>query len=89
VVSFAESLAFLSLLVPGWAVMVGAGALAGSGMLDPWPVIVGAIFGDSLSPAAPAEGRNGPGERHAIGDWLLVSIAGHVRQLDLRPGRAG
>src|SRR4051812_43761665 len=53
VVSFAESLAFLSLLVPGWAVMVGAGALAGSGMLDPWPVtlgaILGAIFGDSLS----------------------------------------
>ena len=53
VVSFAESLAFLSLLVPGWAIMVGAGALAGTGVLDPWPVVLGAvlgaIFGDSVS----------------------------------------
>src|SRR3954463_4393356 len=53
VVSFAESLAFLSLLVPGWAIMVAAGALAGSGVLDPWPVVLGAIpgavFGDSVS----------------------------------------
>jgi len=52
-VAFAESLAFLSLLVPGWAIMVGAGALAGSGVLDPWPVVLGAIpgavLGDSLS----------------------------------------
>jgi membrane protein DedA with SNARE-associated domain len=52
-VSFAESLAFLSLLVPGWAIMVAAGALAGSGVLNPWPVvlgaIVGAILGDSVS----------------------------------------
>jgi membrane protein DedA with SNARE-associated domain len=52
-VAFAESLAFLSLLVPGWAIMVAAGALAGSGVLNPWPVvlgaIVGAILGDSLS----------------------------------------
>nr|ALS89394.1 SNARE associated Golgi protein [uncultured bacterium] len=33
--------------------MVAAGALAGSGVLDPWPVvigaIIGAIFGDSVS----------------------------------------
>jgi membrane protein DedA with SNARE-associated domain len=52
-VAFAESLAFLSLLVPGWAIMVAAGALAGSGMLNPWPVVLGAIpgavLGDSLS----------------------------------------
>jgi membrane protein DedA with SNARE-associated domain len=52
-VAFAESLAFLSLLVPGWGIMVAAGALAGSGVLDPWPVVLGAIpgavFGDSIS----------------------------------------
>src|SRR3954467_13320438 len=52
-VSFAESLAFLSLLVPGWAIMVGAGVLAGSGVLNPWPVglraLLGAVLGDSLS----------------------------------------
>lgn len=53
VVAFAESLAFLSLLVPGWGIMVAAGALAGSGVLDPWPVVLGAIpgavLGDSVS----------------------------------------
>jgi membrane protein DedA with SNARE-associated domain len=53
VVAFAESLAFLSLLVPGWAIMVAAGALAGSGVLNPWPVVLGAIagaiLGDGLS----------------------------------------
>jgi membrane protein DedA with SNARE-associated domain len=53
VVAFAESLAFLSLLVPGWGIMVAAGALAGSGMIDPWPVVLGAIpgavFGDTVS----------------------------------------
>jgi membrane protein DedA with SNARE-associated domain len=52
-VAFAESLAFLSILVPGWGIMVAAGALAGSGVLDPWPVVIGAIpgavFGDSIS----------------------------------------
>src|SRR3954447_23795732 len=53
VVSFTESLAFLSLLVPGWGIMVAAGALAGSGILNPWPVVLGAIpgaiLGDSVS----------------------------------------
>src|SRR5690348_697671 len=66
-VSFAESLAFLSLLVPGWGIMVAAGALAGSGVLDPWPVvigaIIGAIFGDSVS--------------YGIGRYLGHSVANY------------
>lgn len=51
--AFAESMAFLSLLVPFTAMIVGAGALVRSGALDPWIVIpwgvAGAAFGDSVS----------------------------------------
>lgn len=53
VLAFAESMAFLSLLVPFTAMIVGAGALVGAGTLDPWIVIpwgiAGASFGDSVS----------------------------------------
>ncbi|EJW09838.1 Putative membrane protein [Rhodovulum sp. PH10] len=51
--AFAESLAFLSLLVPAWAALVGIGALIGLGSLEFWPVwvagAVGAALGDWLS----------------------------------------
>jgi membrane protein DedA with SNARE-associated domain len=51
--AFAESIAFLSLLVPFTAMIVGAGALVGAGTLDPWIVIpwgiAGAVFGDAVS----------------------------------------
>ena len=51
--AFAESMAFISLLVPFTAMIVGAGALVGSGALDPWIVIpwgiAGASIGDAVS----------------------------------------
>jgi membrane protein DedA with SNARE-associated domain len=51
--AFGESLAFISLIVPAWAALVGIGVLIGSGSLDFWPVWVaasiGAAFGDWLS----------------------------------------
>ena len=51
--AFAESLAFLSLVVPAWAVLVAVGALAGSIGLPLWPIIaaatLGAAAGDWLS----------------------------------------
>lgn len=51
--AFAESLAFLSLLVPFTAMMVAAGTLIGAGKLDAWIVlpwgIAGAIAGDAVS----------------------------------------
>ncbi len=51
--AFAESLAFVSLLVPFTAMMVGAGALIGAGTLDAWVVIpwgiAGAASGDAVS----------------------------------------
>ncbi len=51
--AFAESMAFLSLLVPFTAMIIAAGALVGSGALDPWIVIpwgiAGAALGDAVS----------------------------------------
>jgi membrane protein DedA with SNARE-associated domain len=53
VLAFAESLAFISLLVPAWGALVAMGALIKSGGLDFWPVWVagalGAAGGDWLS----------------------------------------
>jgi membrane protein DedA with SNARE-associated domain len=51
--AFGESLAFISLLIPAWAALVGIGVLISSGNLNFWPVWVagslGAAFGDWLS----------------------------------------
>lgn len=51
--AFAESMAFLSLLVPFTAMIVASGALLASGTLDPWVIIpwgiLGACLGDAVS----------------------------------------
>jgi membrane protein DedA with SNARE-associated domain len=53
VLAFGESLAFISLLLPAWAALVGIGVLIASGNLSFWPVwvaaSVGAALGDWLS----------------------------------------
>ncbi len=53
VVSFGESLAFISFAFPGTSVLIAAGALISAGDLQLWPVLAGAIggavIGDSLS----------------------------------------
>lgn len=50
---FAESLAFISLLIPAWAALVGIGTLIGASDLNFWPIWVagsiGAALGDWLS----------------------------------------
>src|SRR3979411_1532189 len=50
---FAESLAFISLLVPDWAALVGIGALISASDLNFWPIgtagALGAAAGDWLS----------------------------------------
>jgi membrane protein DedA with SNARE-associated domain len=48
VLAFGESLAFVSLLFPAWAVLVGIGALIGSGNLDFWPIWIAASIGAGL-----------------------------------------
>ena len=51
--AFAESVAFVSLLVPFTAMIVASGTLIASGTLDPWIIIpwgiAGASFGDAVS----------------------------------------
>jgi len=51
--AFAESMAFLSLLVPFTAMILASGALVGAGTLDPWIIlpwgIAGASLGDAVS----------------------------------------
>ena len=51
--AFGESLAFISLILPAWAALVGIGALVGAGGLDFIPIwvagSVGAALGDWLS----------------------------------------
>jgi membrane protein DedA with SNARE-associated domain len=51
--AFAESLAFISLLIPAWGALVALGALVGSSGLSFWPIWIagalGAAFGDWLS----------------------------------------
>lgn len=53
VLAFCESLAFISLLVPAWGVLVALGAMLSAGEIRFWPVwlaaAVGAAFGDWLS----------------------------------------
>jgi membrane protein DedA with SNARE-associated domain len=53
VLCFAESLAFISLLIPAWAALVGIGALISASGLNFWPIwvagAVGAALGDWLS----------------------------------------
>ena len=50
---FAESLAFISLLIPAWAALVGIGAMISASHLNFWPIWIagalGAAFGDWLS----------------------------------------
>ncbi len=46
--SFGESLAFISILVPAWAALVGIGGLIGAGALPFWPIWAAAAIGASL-----------------------------------------
>lgn len=64
--TFAESLVLVGLLVPATAIMLLIGGLAGAGLVDPLPVVAGAILGAVLGDVASyAIGRRlGPGIVH-------------------------
>ncbi len=53
VLAFGESLAFVSLFIPAWAILVGIGALINASGIPFWPILiaaaVGAAAGDWLS----------------------------------------
>ncbi len=46
--AFGESVAFVSLFVPAWAIIVSAGALSEAGAIPFWPALVGATAGAGL-----------------------------------------
>lgn len=46
--AFAESLAFISLLIPAWGALVAIGALIGTSGVSFWPVWIGAALGAAL-----------------------------------------
>jgi membrane protein DedA with SNARE-associated domain len=48
VLAFAESLAFVSLVVPAWAALVAIGALVGPNGLSFWPVWIGGALGAAM-----------------------------------------
>jgi membrane protein DedA with SNARE-associated domain len=71
--AFGESLAFISLLIPAWAALVGIGVLISKGGVSFWPVwiagSIGAALGDWLSywvglKVGPAVGQLWPLSRH-------------------------
>jgi membrane protein DedA with SNARE-associated domain len=73
VLAFGESLAFISLLIPAWAILVAMGALIGETGISFWPILVagavGAALGDWLSywigiKVGPAVGKMWPLSRN-------------------------
>jgi membrane protein DedA with SNARE-associated domain len=46
--AFGESVAFVSLFVPAWAIIVSAGALSEAGVIPFWTALVGATAGAAL-----------------------------------------
>lgn len=46
--AFGESLAFISLLLPAWAALVGIGALIETAGIDFWPMLTAAALGAAL-----------------------------------------
>lgn len=52
-IAFAESLAFVGILIPGWALLVGIGSLIGSDLIGFYPTLIGvylgAVLGEYLS----------------------------------------
>jgi membrane protein DedA with SNARE-associated domain len=48
VLAFGESLAFISLLLPAWAALVGMGALITAGEINFWPIWIAAALGAAL-----------------------------------------
>lgn len=49
--TFAESLAILSLVVPAWALIIAFGPLIGSAGIDFWPILIAAALGATLGDA--------------------------------------
>ena len=45
IIAFAESMAIIGLLIPGWVLLLGIGTLIGTDVLDFFPIVISAYFG--------------------------------------------
>ncbi|MCX2697726.1 MULTISPECIES: DedA family protein [Ochrobactrum] len=45
VIAFGESLAIIGMFIPATPIMLAIGGLVGAGIVEPWPIIIGAIIG--------------------------------------------
>ncbi|MCF6193114.1 MAG: DedA family protein, partial [Kangiellaceae bacterium] len=45
IIAFAESMAIIGLLIPGWALLLGVGTLIGTDVLEFLPIVISAYFG--------------------------------------------
>ncbi|MBB3932419.1 membrane protein DedA with SNARE-associated domain [Kaistia hirudinis] len=73
--AMAESLAIVGLFIPGTAILVGVGSIAGLGGLGLWPVVLSAILGAIVG--------------DGISYWLGHTYKDHIRTFwpfDRRPG---
>jgi membrane protein DedA with SNARE-associated domain len=75
---FCESIAFLSLLFPGTAILLAAGALIPSGIIPLWPVLLWSIVGATLGGSVSYE----VGKRYG---WVLARLWPFTRHPDLLP----
>ena len=73
--AFGESLAFISLLIPAWTILIALGALIGQSGLSFWPIWVGGAVGAAL----------GDWLSYWVGVKLGPAVA-HVWPLSRNPG---
>ncbi|CUW44805.1 putative membrane protein [Brucella vulpis] len=48
-IAFGESLAIIGMFIPATPIMIAIGGLVGAGIVEPLPVIIGAVAGDIIS----------------------------------------
>jgi membrane protein DedA with SNARE-associated domain len=63
-ISFAESIIFLSWLLPASLLLIGVGAVVAAGDLDPWSIVAGATIGAAL----------GEWFSYGLGRWMKGGI---------------
>ena len=76
---FAESLAFISLLVPAWAALVGIGALISAGGLNFWPIWIAGSIGAALGDWNAISPRKNHPESFEAAPYILGTSGGHVQ----------
>lgn len=64
IIAFGRSLAIIGMFIPATPIMLAIGGLVGAGIVEPWPIIIGAIIGAVIGDIV----------SYLIGWWLGRSI---------------